>query len=129
MTFKNESGLRPVEYKVVVKPDSVEKKTAGGIIITERHSDRQQMAQVKGTLVAVGGKAFTGSCWGEEEVLKLVPGARVCYDKYEGITFYGADEDEYKLLIDKGIAGLVLDERAVPLHAVRGRSRAGLDAA
>ncbi len=127
MTFKNESGLRPVEFKVLIKPDPVETKTGGGIIIPEKHSDRQQMAQVKGTLVANGGRAFED--WTEAERALLVPGARVYFDIYAGINLIGADEADYKLTQDKNVGGLIEREGAVPLHAVRGRSRAGLDAA
>lgn len=127
MTFKNESGLRPVEFKVLIKPDPVEKKTKGGIIYTELSADQQQMAQVKGTLVALGGKAFED--WPQAERDALVPGARVYFDIYAGVTLFGADGEEYKITNDKSVASIVEDEAAAPLHALRGRSRSKLDAA
>ncbi len=127
MTFKNESGLRPVEFKVLIKPDGVEQKSEGGIIIPERHVDRQQMAQVKGTLVAKGGKAFHD--WPEDEQAQLVPGARVYFDIYSGVKLIGADGEEYKLTEDKQVGSLIEREGAVPLHSIQGRSRKGLDAA
>ena len=124
---ENESGLRPIEYRVVVKPDVVEDRSEGGIIIPQQANEMQQWAQVKGTLIACGGKAFKD--YPEDEAVSMVPGARVCWSQYEGTTFYGADDEEYKLLNDKNITGIVLDERAVPLSSIRARSRRGLDAA
>ncbi len=127
MAYRNESGLRPVEFKVLIKPDDVEEKSKGGILIPEKHVDRQQMAQVKGTLVAFGGRAFED--WTEDERELLVPGARVYFDIYSGVKLIGADGEEYKLTTDKQVGSLIEREGAVPLHSVRARSRKGLDAA
>ena len=125
-TYQNKSGIRPVEYKILIKPDAVEEKTVGGIIKIERTHEMEQWAQVKGTLVAIGAKAFID--WPDEERAILVPGARVYYRKYEGIIIEGADDEEYRLCTDKDIGGVVENESAV--QVVAGRSRiGGLDAA
>ena len=124
-TYQNKSGIRPVEYKILILPDSVEETTAGGIIKPLRAHEMEQWAQVKGTLVALGGKAFIDFPEAEREVLK--PGARVYYRKYEGIVIPGADGEEYRLCNDKDVGGLVENESAVAF--VRARDRAGLDAA
>lgn len=126
--MQNESGLRPVEFKVLIKPDPVEERTEGGIIMPEQTKDMQQMAQVKGTLVAYGGAAF-GKPFTDDERVLLVPGARVYYDKYAGTTLIGADGADYIITQDKNVASLVENEAAVPISALRGRSRKGLDAA
>ena len=73
--YQNKSGIKPVEYKILILPDAVEQKTAGGIIKPEKSHEMEQWAQVKGTLVAVGGKAFID--FPEEERKVLKPGARV----------------------------------------------------
>lgn len=124
--MKNESGIRPVEYKILILPDVVQAKTAGGIFLPDINKDMEQWAQVKGTLIAIGGSAF-GSPFSDEERELLVPGARVYCRKYEGINITGADDREYRLCNDKDIGGIVLDEMAA--SNTRGRNRSGLDAA
>lgn len=124
--MKNKSGIQPVEFKILIKPDPVEKKTAGGIIKIEKTHESEQWAQVKGTLVAMGAAAF-GDPFTESEREMLKPGARVYYRKYEGIMIDGADGEEYRLCTDKDIGGVVEHENAIPISV--GRSRAGLDAA
>ena len=123
--YQNKSGIRPVEFKILILPDPVEETTAGGIIKPQRAHEMEQWAQVKGTLVALGGRAFSDWSEADREVLK--PGARVYYRKYEGIVIPGADDQEYRLCNDKDVGGLVENESAVPF--VQGRDRAGLDAA
>lgn len=125
-TYPNNSGVKPVEYKILVKPDEIEQKTAGGIIKPEKVHEMEQWAQVKGTLVAKGGAAF-GEPFTDEERSRLVPGARIYYRKYEGILIYGADGEEYRLCSDKDVGGLIDNEASVA--PVKARSRAGLDAA
>jgi co-chaperonin GroES (HSP10) len=123
--LKNTSGLRPVEYKILILPDAVEETSAGGIIKPSKAHETEQWAQVKGTLVAIGGKAFID--WPDEEREVLKPGARVYYRKYEGIVISGADGEEYRLCTDKDVGGVVENESAI--QGVQGRSRVGLDAA
>lgn len=125
--MQNESGIRPVEFKVVIKPDRVEEKV-GSILMPDEAHEKQKWAQVKGTLIAKGGKAF-GDPFTPEEAEKLQPGARIMFSKYQGVTFYGPDGDEYRLCVDKDIGGLVENEEAVPLHSLKARDRKGLDAA
>lgn len=122
--MKNESGIRPVEYRILVLPDVVDEKTAGGIIMPDIQKDMQQWAQVKCTLVAKGGRAFEDFDPAERKMLQ--PGVRVYCRKYEGIMITGADEKEYRLCNDKDIGGIVTNELAA--SNLRGRSRSGLDA-
>ncbi len=123
--MKNESGIRPVEYRVLVLPDVVEEKTVGGIILPDIQQDMQQWAQVKCTLIARGDSAF-GDPFSRQEKAALKPGVRVYCRKYEGINIIGADGKEYRLCNDKDIGGIVTNELAA--SNLRGRSRAGLDA-
>lgn len=97
----NESGLRPVEFKVLILPDEVKEKTKGGIILPDMTKERQEMAQVKGTIVGVGADAFAD--WTE----KLVAGDRVYYGKYAGYTVTGNDGKEYRLVNDKDIVAVL----------------------
>lgn len=125
MKMENKAGIRPLEYKVLIKPDKVQTRSAGGIELPDDTVMRDQMAQVKGTLVAAGDGAF-GNPFTETERDMLHPGARVYFAKYAGIVVIGADDEEYRLMQDKEIAGFIESEMAVPV--ARGRSRSALEA-
>src|SRR5574343_34286 len=102
----NQSGLQPVEYKVLVRLDEEQEQTRGGLFIPETVRSQQQLAQVKATLIAVGGNAFAD--WSEP-----IPrcGDRVYCAKYAGIVEHGADGcRNYKLCNDKDIAGIIVSE-------------------
>lgn len=111
--MSNASGLRPVEYKVLVLPDVVEEKTDAGIIIPEQVRDKERWALNKGTLVAAGGLAF--DYWvkfdpsGKPTNLDTIPriGCRVAFAKYSGQVMQGADGKEYRLCNDKDIAAVI----------------------
>ena len=55
----NGSGVTPRGDRVLVMPDVIEEKTAGGIIIPQADRDKHQAAQMAGVLVAVGVDAWT----------------------------------------------------------------------
>jgi chaperonin GroES len=102
MSYINLSGISPVEFKVLVLIDETEKVTKGGIILTSDHKERADMAQVKGTLIAVGGNAF--QVWAGD-VPK--PGDRVMIAKYAGLVAEGNDGRMYRLASDKDIAAVL----------------------
>lgn len=99
----NNSGLQPVEYKILIEPEEIEQKSAGGIILTDKVTDREKMAQVRGKLVAVGGNAFDD--WNGRAP---VVGDSVWYAKYAGYIVKGEDGIEYRLANDKDIAAIVI---------------------
>ena len=105
----NTSGIRPVEYKILVKLDPPEEKTKTGIIVsTGEETEREAMAQVKGTLVAVGDNAFVDWKW------KPPVGVRVMISKHEGIICRGIDQSArerpaYRLLSDKQLAAVLTE--------------------
>lgn len=119
---ENTSGFRPVEYKVLIKPDDVEEKTTGGIIIPDQEHERMGWAQTKGTLIALGARAFEDFAADQDA---LQPGARIFYDKYTGVIFEGADGEEYRIIQDKEVAGIVTDDTAAPI--IMGRNRRKFD--
>lgn len=99
--MKNESKIRPVEYKVLIEPEIVEEKTTGGIILTPTTKDREQMAQVRGLLIAIGGNAF------EDWENKPKIGDKVYFGKYAGYIVKGNDGKEYRLCNDKDICAII----------------------
>ena len=106
----NKSGIQPLEYKCLVKLDEVKNTTDSGIVIsTGDESEREAMAQVKGTLVAIGHNAFVDWNWAPPV------GSRVMISKHEGIICRGAEQEEtergaYRLVQDKQIAAVLVEE-------------------
>ena len=104
--MENESGIQPIEYKVLVLPDTLSDATVGGIIRPDRVKEIEQAAAVRGYLVAFGGKAFDD--FGEPVP---VVGDRVQYAKYSGVhEVPGADGKQYILCNDKDIAAIITKE-------------------
>lgn len=99
--MSNASGIKPVEFKVLVKPDKVEEKTKGGIFIPDAVNERHQMAECKGLLVEAGGRAFEDWPDGPK------PGQRVLMAKYAGIVTKGQDGEEYRVANDKDVCAVL----------------------
>lgn len=97
-------GIQTLEYKVLIKPDPVDRKTAGGIYIPEDVATKEEMAQQKGTVVSVGGNAFED--WKDAQLPKV--GSRVLFGKYKGTEVQGADEQSYRICNDKDITALLI---------------------
>lgn len=97
----NPSGIIPLDVKVLVKPDPVEEKTAGGIILADTTKDKNKYAATRGTLIAAGPNAFKE--WG--------PGAepgvneRVLFAQYAGSRFKGDDGEDYIVMNDEDVIG------------------------
>jgi chaperonin GroES len=106
--MKNQSGIFPTEYKVLVQPIKVDEKTKGGIILPDEHKDREQFAQMQGMLVAVSPLAFTYAGkedWGDAE--KPKPGDRVMFAKYAGAACKGKDGADYRIINDKDLSAVL----------------------
>jgi chaperonin GroES len=97
----NPSGITPIEFKVLIKIDEVEEISKGGIIMTAGANQREQAAEVKGVILAIGGNAFEG--------FKSPPevGDRVVMNKYAGIETKGQDDINYRLVNDKEISAII----------------------
>ena len=94
-------GVRPVEFKVLVKPDSIDKVTRGGIIIPPQRQVLDEMAQIRGIIVGIGGNAFED--WRDNPQV----GDKVYFAKYAGYLIVGNDGEEYRMLNDKDICGII----------------------
>jgi len=97
--MENKSGITPFDMKVLVLPDKVAGKTAGGIHIPDTVIDRKKYAEVHATVVAVGDNAF------KDMQLSVTPkaGDRVIIGKYTGDIIQGKDGKFYTLLNDLDI--------------------------
>lgn len=103
--MNNGTGITPLEYKVIIKPDDVENKTAGGIILTAQSKDEQQLAATRATIVAISPLAFSYADWPEGYALPKV-GERVVTGPYVGVLTEGKDGEKYRIVNDKDIIGV-----------------------
>lgn len=92
----------PVEFKVVIEPDEVEFKSAGGIVLVDATTDKDKQKQVIGRLISVGGNAFED--W-RGRIPK--PGDRVYYAKWSGVVLKGDDGRDYRMTNDKDISAVI----------------------
>lgn len=93
--MKSKLKVIPLHDRVIVKPDSAEEKTAGGIIIPDTAKEKPQ----RGTVVAAGaGK--------KDEPVTVKSGDIVLYSKYAGtdITF---DSDDFLIMRESDILAIV----------------------
>ena len=105
----NASGMQPVEYKILIAPEDISETDeriksarAAGIVMVDKTTDREAMAQVKGTLVAIGGNAF-------EDWAGIVPqiGDVIWFAKYAGYVIKGRDGKDYRLANDKDCSAII----------------------
>ena len=81
-------ALKPLEDRIVVKPNDAEERTASGLVIPDTAKEKPQ----QGTVLAVGpGKRAENS--GELIALDISVGQTVLYSKYGGteVTIDGKD--------------------------------------
>jgi co-chaperonin GroES (HSP10) len=97
--MSNESGIDPKGYRIVVFPDAIETKTKSGIITTTVANElREEMAQIEGTVVAMG-----KSCFKEEPEPWCVVGDRIIFGKYSGLLVEGNDKKKYRIINDENV--------------------------
>ena len=107
--------IKPCSYHVLVRPDNVAERQ-GTIFLPTAAREREQMAQVVGTIVSIGPtawKAFDdGERWAEI-------GDRVSYAKYGGVLMKDPEDGEhYRLLLDKDIVAVVTEGMKIVKEAV-----------
>ena len=100
---------------VLVEIKNAESKTEGGIILTNDHVEKTQMAEETGTIIAFGPTCFVGmrGCeapdvpayeqWG----LKL--GDKVEFKKFEGKRSYVKGYENFRYIPDTHIIGVIND--------------------
>lgn len=105
----NTSGIQPLDLRVLVLPDPVEVKTAGGIILPDQHKEREKFAMQFGTLIAVGENAWEEAAARSKNFVKPQPGDRVVISKYGGVLLTGTDGKEYRLMNDEDVVGRITE--------------------
>lgn len=94
--------LVPCGYRVLVRPDIVEEKSAGGIVLVKETVAADKFGTTTGVLVAIGDQAWSG--FGDGQHWAKV-GDRVQYAKYANTKIQDPDDlnIEYLLLNDNDI--------------------------
>lgn len=119
--MQNQSGIHPALDRVLIKPDEIEEKTEGGIIIPGTVSELHAMAQSIGTFIEAGPDAWTDytevTRSASGEVISIMtrgykgpaarPGDRVAFAKYGGLQVQGKDGLMYRLMNDEDITAPV----------------------
>lgn len=92
--------MSPIAWRVLVKPDAIEEKSIGGIVLAVDEK-MEKGARITGTVVDIGPDVYPTS-----SVVHggLVIGDRVYYAKYAGKTIYDqTTKEEYVVLNDEDI--------------------------
>ena len=100
----NESGVYPVDRKVLVKPETFEEKTKGGIVLPDSARERDNMAHIKATIVACGVNAFE---YIEKAKQRPQVGQKAAIAKFSGYLITGADGKSYRLINDEDVVAML----------------------
>ena len=98
-------GIVPCEFRILIAPEEIEEKTKGGIILPDTKKEVDQIAAMRGRLVAVAPLAGS-SIWPEGEGRPKL-GDAVYFAKYAGILVEGRDGREYRLAHDKDLSAVI----------------------
>ena len=101
----NPSGIAPTEFKVLIKPEKIADRTAGGVWKPQDLREKEQAAATQGEIIAISPLAFTYADWPVTTSPPKV-GDRVAFARYAGMTVKGSDGEEYRLVNDRDIAGI-----------------------
>lgn len=102
----NQSGIRPLEYKVLVLPKEVERKTAGGLLLADSTVEKEEFGRREGILVAKSPMAFRFDDWPDGEPVPQI-GDRVMFSRYQADQVMGRDGQTYWLMNDKSVLAMI----------------------
>jgi chaperonin GroES len=97
--MENKSGLTVTGDKILVLLMTVEKKTAGGILLPQVSIDKEQMAQQMGTLIHVGSVANKSP-----QLEGIAIGDTVLFARYAG-QHYPVDGQKYYVMRASDVLG------------------------
>lgn len=106
--MQNTSGILPCEFNVVIKPDPVEERTKGGLILTADTQEREKHAATEGTIIGMSPMAFNADVW-DQSTPKPEPGDRCLIARHAGTFAKGKDGEEYRIVKDKDVVALLME--------------------
>ncbi len=92
--------LKPLDDRVVVKPQAAEEKTAGGIVLPDNAQEKPMM----GKIVEIGNGKLLDD--GKRAAMSVKKGQVIVYGKYGG-SDVEIDGVEYKILRESEILGII----------------------
>lgn len=102
----NGSGIRPLEYKILVLPKEVEAKTKGGLFLPDTKVEKDGFQRREGILVALSPMAFSFPDW-PPSASKPKVGDRVMFARYQADEVIGKDGQTYWIMSDKAIMATI----------------------
>jgi chaperonin GroES len=101
----NTSGFRATGHRVLLKPDTVEKKSAGGIVLVEKTVNAEEQKAVICTVVEIG-----NDCWSDKQSDFCQVGDRVLIGQYVG-KFHESPVDgvKYRFVSDLDIISPIVE--------------------
>lgn len=96
--------LKPLGHRVLVEVEKVKEKTDGGLIIPETAREREQMANTRGTVIALGSTAYLHPDFGG--IPWVAVGDKIVFAKYGGVETIENDS-VYRLLNDEDVLAKV----------------------
>ena len=98
-------NVQPVEYKVLIKPDTVEDQTAGGLYLPDSVREREGYSVDRGVIIDHG-EGFFAELPGPTPMI----GDKVIFNRYAGTLITITDNgkaEKYRLCNDKDICAII----------------------
>lgn len=102
----NPSGLKPLEFNLILKQEDVGAKTPGGLWKPETLAEKEKHGATKGTIVALSPLAFNEDIL-PVDVRRPQPGDRVLFARHAGVLVKGEDGEEYRIIKDKDVVAVI----------------------
>jgi chaperonin GroES len=90
-------NIEPEGHKLIVLPDPISEKTAGGIYRPDVVKDQEQRAEIKGSVVAIGPEVIIAFNDGPLKV-----GDRIVFARYGGFEMNDGDV-KYRIINDEDV--------------------------
>lgn len=96
--MNNESGIKPLGHRVLVRAIITERMTTGGIVIPEPVAEKNDKSQIKAIVIDYGPTAWKAQGLGDEPWANA--GDVVIIGKFAGVLLQGKDGVQYRIVND-----------------------------
>ena len=104
----NGSGVNPLGYKIIVRPQEVEAKTSGGLLLPDSKVEKDGFQRREGIIVAKSPMAFHSPDW-PMTAQKPQIGDRVMFARYQADEINGRDGLTYWIMNDQSVMATIED--------------------
>jgi len=105
---ENKSGFRATGHRILLVPEAVEKKSAGGIVLVEKTVHAEEQIAVIATVLEIGPDA-----WSDKSTDYCQVGDRVLIGQYVGKFHVSPiDGKKYRFVADLDIISPIIGEEA-----------------